>query len=80
MRGYTHGRGADVVIETVGILATFELCAELVGPDVRIANIGVQGKPATLHVEKLWAYNVTIRTRMVDTETISQLMKLVACK
>ncbi|BDG59805.1 zinc-dependent alcohol dehydrogenase family protein [Caldinitratiruptor microaerophilus] len=80
VRKYTGGRGADVAIEAVGIPATFELCTELVGPGGRIANIGVHGKPVTLHLEKLWAHNVTITTRLVDTETISQLMKLIASK
>ena len=43
-----------------------------------MANIGVHGKPATLHLEKLWTRDVTITTGLVDTRTIPQLMKLVA--
>lgn len=77
---HTGGRGADVVIEAVGVPATFELCTELVAPGGRVANIGVHGKPVSLHLERLWAHNVTITTRLVDTETIGQLLKLVASK
>lgn len=54
----TNGAGCDVVIEAVGYPATFELCQELVGFGGRIANIGVHGEPAKLHIEKLWGYNI----------------------
>lgn len=80
VRRHTKGRGADVVIEAVGIPATFELCTELVAPGGRIANVGVHGKPVTLHLEKLWAHNITITTRLVDTETIGQLLELIAAR
>jgi alcohol dehydrogenase len=38
----------------------------------------VHGKPVTLHLDKLWARDVTITTGLVDTSTIPQLMKLVS--
>ena len=50
----------------------------LVRPGGRIANIGVHGKPVTLHLEKLWTRDVTITTGLVDTFSIPQLMRLVA--
>jgi alcohol dehydrogenase len=74
----TGGLGADVVIEAVGIPETFELCTELVRPGGRIANVGVHGRPATLHLEKLWIKDVTITTGLVDTNTTPQLLKLIA--
>jgi alcohol dehydrogenase len=74
----TDGLGADVAFEAVGIPATFELATELIRPCGRVANIGVHGKPAALHLEKLWIRDVTITTGLVDTFTIPQLMKLVA--
>ena len=43
-----------------------------------MANIGVHGKPATLHLEKLWIRDVTITTGLVDTFSIPQLMRLIA--
>ena len=33
----------------------------------RVANIGVHGEPATLHLEDLWIRDVTITTGLVDT-------------
>jgi alcohol dehydrogenase len=43
-----------------------------------VANIGVHGKPATLHLEKLWIKDVTIVTGLVDTFTTPTLLKLIA--
>ena len=72
----TGGLGADVAIEAVGVPETFELCTELVRPGGRIANVGVHGHPATLHLEKLWIKDVTITTGLVDTNTTPRLMQL----
>ena len=74
----TGGLGADVAIEAVGVPATFELCADLVRPGGRVANVGVHGHSATLHLEKLWIRDVTITTGLVDTTTTHQLMRLIA--
>ena len=54
----TDGLGADVAIEAVGVPETFELCTELIRPGGRVANVGVHGHPATLHLEKLWIRDV----------------------
>jgi alcohol dehydrogenase len=70
-------RGVDAAIEAVGIPETFELCEDVVGPGGRIANVGVHGKPATLHLENLWARNITITTRLVDTVSTPMLLKTI---
>jgi alcohol dehydrogenase len=80
VRDLTAGLGADVVIEAVGVPATFELAVELVRPVGRVANIGVHGKPVTLHLERLWSRDVTITTGLVDTSSIPTLLKLVASR
>jgi alcohol dehydrogenase len=74
----TDGLGADVAFEAVGVPATFELAAELIRPGGRLANIGVHGKPATLHLEKLWIRDVTVTTGLVDTFSIPRLLRLIA--
>jgi len=74
----THGRGADVTIEAVGIPSTFELCTDLVRAGGHVANIGVHGSPATLHLERLWIKNVTITTGLVDTRTTPLLLRLLS--
>ena len=73
----TDGLGADVAIEAVGVPATFELAARLVRPGGHIANIGVHGEPATLHLEELWIKNVTITTGLVNAYSTGTLLKLV---
>jgi len=72
----TGGLGADVAIEAVGVPASFELAARLVRPGGRVANIGVHGEPATLHLETLWSRNVTITTGLVDTYSTPTLLRL----
>ena len=73
----TEGLGADVSMEAVGVPSTFELAAALVRPGGRIANIGVHGEPAVLHLEELWIKNVTITTGLVDTYSTPTLIGLI---
>ena len=72
----TGGLGADVTIEAVGVPATFEQAVSLVRPGGHVANIGVHGEPATLHLEDLWSRDVTITTGLVDTHTTPTLLRL----
>jgi alcohol dehydrogenase len=76
VQSLTGGLGADVVMEAVGTPQTFELCTALVRPGGRVANIGVHGKPATLHLESLWIRNVTITTGLVDTYSTPKLLNM----
>ncbi|MCP3787186.1 zinc-dependent alcohol dehydrogenase family protein [Micromonospora sp. A3M-1-15] len=76
VRSVTDGLGADVAVEAVGVPATFELCTTLVRPGGRVANIGVHGKPATLHLERLWIRDITITTGLVDTRTTPTLLNM----
>ena len=73
----TGGLGADVAVEAVGVPETFELAARLVRPGGHVANVGVHGKPATLHLEDLWIRNVTITTGLVDTYSTPTLLRLI---
>src|SRR6187397_3040882 len=73
----TDGLGADVAIEAVGVPETFELCTDLIRPGGRVANVGVHGHPATLHLEKLWIRDVMITTGLVDTTTTPKLLRLI---
>jgi alcohol dehydrogenase len=77
LAGLTDGLGADVAIEAVGVPSTFESCTRLVRPGGRVANVGVHGAAAALHLEDLWSRNVTITTGLVDTWSTPTLLKLV---
>ncbi|MGW5661555.1 zinc-dependent alcohol dehydrogenase family protein [Streptomyces sp. NPDC003758] len=74
----TDGLGADVVIEAVGVPESFELCTRVVRPGGHIANVGVHGRPVTLHLEDLWSRNVTITTGLVDTYSTPTLLRMAA--
>ncbi len=74
----TGGLGVDVAVEAVGVPGTFELCTEIVRPGGSVANVGVHGHPATLHLETLWIKDVTIKTGLVDTNTTPRLLELIA--
>lgn len=72
----TDGLGADVAIEAVGVPATFEMAAALARPGGHVANIGVHGEPATLHLEELWIRDITITTGLVDTYSTPTFLRL----
>ncbi len=73
----TGGLGADVAIEAVGVPTTFEQSVRLARPGGHVANIGVHGTPATLHLEDIWSRDLTITTGLVDTNTTPTLLRLV---
>ena len=74
----TNNRGVDVAIEAVGIPDTFDICQAIVAAGGHIANVGVHGKPVQLNLDKLWAQNITLTTRLVDTVSTPMLLKTVA--
>ncbi|MFJ4796048.1 alcohol dehydrogenase catalytic domain-containing protein [Kitasatospora purpeofusca] len=79
LRGLSRdGLGADVAIEAVGVPESFELCTAVVRPGGRVANVGVHGKAAVLHLEDLWIRDVTITTGLVDTHSTPMLLDLLA--
>jgi alcohol dehydrogenase len=76
VRELTGGLGADVAIEAVGAPAAFDLALAVIRPGGRVANIGVHGEPTMLHLEDIWARDVTITTGLVDTRTTPMLLQL----
>jgi alcohol dehydrogenase len=46
-------------------------------PRGHVANVGVHGHSATLHLETLWIRDVTITTGLVDTFTTPKLLSLI---
>ncbi len=73
----TARAGVDVAVEAVGVPDSFDTCQTIIAPGGRIANVGVHGAPVTLHLERLWARNITLTTRLVDTVTTPMLLKQV---
>jgi len=77
IKDLTGQLGTDVSIEAVGVPASFELAVKLARPGGRIANIGVHGGAAALHLEEQWARDITITTGLVDTSSTPTLMRLI---
>jgi alcohol dehydrogenase len=77
IKDLTGRLGADVAIEAVGVPASFELAVKLARPGGRIANIGVHGQAAALHLEDQWTRDITITTGLVDTSSVPTLMRLI---
>jgi alcohol dehydrogenase len=77
VQSLTDGLGADVTIEAVGVPAAFEQAVALVRPGGHVANIGVHGEPATLHLEEQWIRDITVTTGLVDTYATPTLLRLV---
>ncbi|WP_244851465.1 zinc-dependent alcohol dehydrogenase family protein [Caballeronia sp. SL2Y3] len=73
----TDGAGVDCAVEAVGVPSTFELCEAIIAAGGTIANVGVHGVKADLHLEALWDRNITITTRLVDTVSTPMLLKTV---
>lgn len=73
-----HGEidGFDVVIEAVGVPATFAACQELVGKGGAIANVGVHGAKVDLNLQKLWGRGIQITMALVNTSTLPMLLRL----
>jgi alcohol dehydrogenase len=73
-----HGEidGFDVVIEAVGVPATFEACQQLVGLGGAIANVGVHGSKVDLHLEDLWSRGIRkslpLKALLVRTPVLNQ--------
>lgn len=74
---HTNQKGVNVSIEAVGSPKAFETCQLILAPGGFLANIGVHGKSVNLHLENLWHENITLTTALVDTFTISTLLKVV---
>ena len=73
----TKGAGVNVAIEASGLPETFDICQEIIAPGGHIANVGVHGTSVELHLEKLWAENITITTGLVDAGTTPMLLGMV---
>lgn len=73
----TDNLGVDIAMEAVGIKATFEDCQKIVGVGGHIANIGVHGTSAEIHLEDLWIKNITISAGLVNATSTPMLLKTV---
>merc|ERR1712070_401518 len=65
----------DLIVEAVGIPASWSICQDAVKPGGHISILGVHGKPATINLERMWYQNFTLSAGMVHTYTTPMLMQ-----
>jgi alcohol dehydrogenase len=70
--------GVDIAIEAVGTTASFDIYQNIIRPGGHIANIGLHGKNVSLQIQNLWIRNTTLTMDLVNTNTASMLLKIVA--
>jgi hypothetical protein len=67
--------GVDTAIEAYGVPASFIVCEDIVAPGGIIANIGVHGVKADLHLERMLDRNIVITRRLVDIVSTPMLLR-----
>lgn len=77
IRELTNGRGADVVIEAVGMAPTFTLALNCVRPNGSVSSVGAYGTPIEIDMKSLWNKNMKITSNLVSLKNSSRLLKLI---
>ncbi len=72
----TGGRGVDSAVDAIGLVATFELCEEIIAVGGTITTVGVHGTELDLYKEYRWDRCVTITTASVDTTSTPLLLEM----
>jgi len=77
VRSLTAGRGADVVIEAVGVKGTFDLALNAVRPGGTVSILGVFEQSQELPMHELWIKNIKITMGLVNANRIPELIQLI---
>ena len=78
VRNLTEGLGPMSSLRPSACRRASSCAPSSCGPGGHVANIGVHGKPATLHLESLWIRDVTMTTGLVDTSSTPTLLRLLS--
>ncbi|KAE8148367.1 alcohol dehydrogenase [Aspergillus avenaceus] len=76
-KALTGNRGFDVVIEAVGLTEVLETSQALVAAGGTIALLGAHMYKCDLHLESLWLRNITLKTLLVNTSSVPDLLRVV---
>lgn len=74
IKALSSGRGADVVIEAVGVKGTYRLALDAVRPGGTISILGVYEQPQELPMNELWIKNIKISMGLVNANRIPELL------
>jgi alcohol dehydrogenase len=70
----SSGRGADVVIEAVGVKGTYRLALDAVRPGGTVSILGVYEQAQELPMNELWIKNIKISMGLVNANRIPELI------
>lgn len=78
VRELTDGRGADRVIEAIGLEATLTTALQAVRIGGSVCTLGVYSQAVNLPLQKLWFKNINLSMGFVPVDRMDELIKLVA--
>lgn len=76
----TKNEGVDVAIEAIGIPEGWYICEDIVKAGGNIAILGVHGKKATIHLDRMWSKNFTLTAGIVHGYSTEMLLDRVLSK
>lgn len=73
----TNGRGADAVIEAIGLPVTFKMALDAVRVGGKVATIGVFAQPVELPMHLMLTKNLSVSWGLVPADNIPTLIRLI---
>jgi alcohol dehydrogenase len=77
VRALTDRRGADRVIEAIGLEETLLTALQAVRIGGNVCTVGIYAKPVTLPLNTLWVKNITVSMGFVPMDHMPELIKLI---
>ncbi|KJR45970.1 dehydrogenase [Desulfosporosinus sp. I2] len=71
----TNGAGVDATIESGGVQQTFELATRITKFGGIVSTVAVFSKPLTIHMDKIFSKNLTIKMGIHKAEGIGEMLQ-----
>ena len=71
----TNGMGVDATIESGGVQQTFDLATKITKMGGIVSTVAVFSKPLTMHMDKIFSKNLTIKMGIHRGEGISEMIQ-----
>ena len=78
LREWTHGRGADAVIEAAGGANTFEMAWTMARPNAVVSVVAMYEEDQVLPLPRMYGKNLQFKTGGVDARHVPELLALLA--
>ena len=77
LKEYTNGAGVDVVVETAGIKATFDLAVSSARYGGTVSTVAVPAAPFAVNMPEVVFRNLTIKAGIQNSAGIRKMMKMI---